>query len=114
MVAIDTGSTHVWVLVLALGIGCFALRVSFVQLHGWLIEFPPVVERSLGYLPPAILAALISSQLFVPDGSPAAMVIDQRVVAGGAAAIVAWRTGSMLATIGVGMGVLWVLTFLLG
>lgn len=114
MVPIEIGSAYVWGLILALGIGCFALRLSFIQLHGWLIDFPPQVEQALGYLPPAILAALVVSQLFVPDGSLVSMVINERVIAGGVAALVAWRTQSMLATIGVGMGVLWGLQFLLG
>lgn len=112
--AIDLGSSYVWVLILALGIGCFALRACFILLHGWLVEFPPIAEQALGYLPPAILAALVFSELFVPDGSLASMVVDARVLAGGVAAIVAWRTRSMMATIGVGMGVLWGITFLMG
>lgn len=112
--AVALGSAYVWVLVFALGIGCFALRLSFIQLHGWLLEFPPQVERALQYVPPAILAALVCSQLFVADGSVVTPVLDERVVAAGAAAAVAWRLGNMLATIGVGMGVLWGLQFLFG
>jgi len=41
-------------------------------------------------------------------------VLNARVLAGGVAAIVAWRTRNMLATIGVGMVVLWATTVLLG
>lgn len=44
----------------------------------------------------------------------ASVVIDVRVLAGGLAAVVAWRTGSMLATIGVGMAVLWGVQLLFG
>lgn len=112
MVAIDLGTGYVWALIVALGLGCFALRVSFIQLYGWLIDLPPNLEQSLAYLPPAILTALIFSQLFVPNGSLVAMMVNERVVAGGVAAVVAWRTGSMMATIGIGMALLWVFTFL--
>lgn len=114
MVQIDLGSAYVWALVVALGIGCFALRLSFIQLYGWLIDFPPRVERALGYLPPAILAALVFSQLFVPTDSIVTTVVNERVIAGGAATVVAWRTRNMLATIGVGMGVLWLFLFVVG
>lgn len=114
MVGPDLGSAQVWAIIGALGLGCFSLRLSFIQLHGWLFEFPPAVERSLGYLPPAILAALVVTQLVDPDGSLITMVVNERVLAGGVAAVVAWRTRSMSATIGVGMAVLWALSVLLG
>ena len=113
MVGIDFGTVYVWFAVFVLGVGCFALRLSFIQLHGWLFEFPPVLEDVLGYLPPAILAALAVSFVFLPDGTLVAAWLDDRVIAAVVAAIVAWRTQSMLATIAVGMGVLWTLQFLL-
>jgi branched-subunit amino acid transport protein len=112
MVAIDLGTGYVWAIIIALGLGCFALRVSFIQLYGWLVDFPPILKQSLGYLPPAILTALIFSQLFVPNGSLVLELGNERLVAGAVAAAVAWRTGSMMATIGVGMGALWAITFL--
>lgn len=113
MAAVDLGSTYVWLLVVVLGIGCFALRLSFIQLHGWLLEFPPQLEAVLGYLPPAILAALAVSFLLVPDGTLVTPLLDERVIAAVVATLVAWRTRSMLATIGVGMGVLWGLQLVL-
>lgn len=95
----------VWLLVVALGAGSFELRLSFVQLHRWLGEFPPRVERRLDFVPAAVLAALVSVALFVPDGPvvarPVATLVDARVLAAGLAGVVAWRTGSTLATIGV-------------
>ena len=39
---------------------------------------------------------------------------DPRLLAGGVAAVVARRTDSMLATIGVGMAVLWTVGFVVG
>ncbi|WP_331234285.1 AzlD domain-containing protein [Natronorarus salvus] len=114
MAPLEFGAGFVWLLIVALAVGCFALRLSFIQLHGWVIEFPPGVERALVYVPPAILAALVFPQLFVLDGSVVTAVVNERAIAGGVAAIVAWRTGSMLATIGVGMGVLWGFRLLLG
>lgn len=112
MVGIDLGSPSVWVVIVLLGIGSFALRLSFIQLHGWLLEFPPWVERALTFLPPAILAALVFPQVITLDGSLVYAVVNERSVAALVAAIVAWRTGNMLATIGVGMVVLWVVVFL--
>ena len=39
---------------------------------------------------------------------------DPRLLAGGVAAVAVRRTGSMLATIGVGMAVLWTVGFVIG
>lgn len=104
----------VWPLVAVLGVGTFALRLSFIQLHAWFDEFPPAVERALAFVPAAVLAALVFPELFVLDGSVVGVFVDARVVAGGLAAVVAWRTGSMMATIGVGMGVLWTAGLVVG
>jgi hypothetical protein len=41
-------------------------------------------------------------------------IVDERVVAGGVAAVVAWRTRSISATIGIGMVTLWTVSLLLG
>lgn len=112
MMGLDLGSGYVWILIGALGIGCFALRLSFIQLHGWLLEFPAQLEDVLGYLPPAILAALATSFVLLTDGTLVTPVLNERVIAASVAVIVAWRTESMLATIVVGMTVLWGIQFL--
>lgn len=114
MVAVDLGSVYVWVLIIALGAGCFALRLSFIQLHGRFFKYPPQLEEVLGYLPPAILAALAVSFLLVTDGTLVTPLLNERVIAAIVAAFVAWRTQSMLATIAVGMGVLWGIQFMFG
>lgn len=112
MAPVDLGSPYVWLLAIALGIGCFAMRLSFIQLHGWLFEIPDHLESAMRYLPPAILAALAVSFLLVPEGSLLRPLVDERTIAAAAATAVAWRTESMLATVGVGMAVLWGLVFL--
>lgn len=113
MLGIDLGSPYVWVVIALLGIGSFSLRLSFIQLYGWLLEFPPWVERALTFLPPAILAALVFSQVITFDGSLVQAVVNERSIAAIVATVVAWRTGNMLATIGVGMAVLWMFVFIL-
>lgn len=110
----NLGSGVVWLVVGVLGLGTFGLRLSFIQLHAWLDEFPPQVERALGFIPPAILAVLVFPEVFVLNRSVASVLIDARVLAGGVAAVTAWRTGSMLATIGVGMGALWGIQLVFG
>lgn len=108
------GPGLLWLVIVVLGLGTFALRLSGIQLHAWLDEFPPRVERVLAFVPPAILAAIVFPALFPVEGSLVGVFTDPRLLAGGVAAVVAWRTGSMLATIGVGMAVLWTVGFVVG
>lgn len=110
--ALDPGVA--WSLVAILGIGTFLLRLSFIQLYAWLDGFPPEVERALGFIPAAILAALVLPALVSVDAVLAGAFLTPRLLAGGVAALVAWRTGSFTTTIVVGMGVLWGLQFGVG
>lgn len=108
----DTGP--LWALIVAIGVGTFALRLSFIQLYAWLDEFPPRVEAALRFVPAAVLAALIGPALLSLDGLVGGAFLDARLLAGLVAVVVAWRTDSMTATIVVGMGVLWGVQFALG
>lgn len=103
----------VWGVFLAIGLLTFAIRFSFVFLFGRVDTVPPRVERALRYVPAAVLAALVIPSLVTLEGSAEATLADGRLVAGGVAAAVAWRTEDVLATVGVGMGVLWAVRFLL-
>lgn len=104
----------VWLLIAILGIGTFGFRLSFIQLHSWFDEFPPHLEVALAFVPASILAALIFPALFSLESTVVDVFINAKVLAGGLAAIAAWRTGSMIATIAVGMGVLWTVQLVVG
>ncbi|MFB6166133.1 MAG: AzlD domain-containing protein [Haloarculaceae archaeon] len=101
----------VWAAIAVIGVLTFAIRASFFALFGSVDEIPPALARALRYVPPAVLAALVLPSLITlsATGGPA----PDRLVAGGLAAAVAWRTESVLATIVVGMGALWTDRFLL-
>jgi branched-subunit amino acid transport protein len=64
----------------------------------------------LTLVPPAALAALVFPSLLLVDGGVSIGLDNQRLFAGIVAGGVAWRTGNLLATVVVGMGVFWVLT----
>lgn len=104
----------VWLLIAVLGFGTFGLRLSFIQLQAWFEEFSPRIERALVFLPATILAALVFPELFSFEATGVTVFLNARVLAGGLAAITAWRTGSMIATIAVGMGVLWTVQLAIG
>ena len=105
----DSGT--LWAIIVVLGVGTFALRLSFIHLYAYLDGFPPSVEQALGFIPAAVLAALIFPALFPAQGGLAGTIVNPHSVAGAVAAGVAWRTENMMATIAVGMGVLWALSF---
>lgn len=106
-----TGDLLLLALLLAT-VGTVAFRASFVFLFGRLDEVPPTVERALRFVPAAVLAALVAPALAFSGDVLALSVDNHRLVAGLLAAVVAWRTESMGATLVVGMGALWTLEFL--
>lgn len=114
MVEDDPATWIIWTLIVVLGLGTYGFRLSFIQLQAWINDLPPQLEDALTFIPPAILAALIFPELFVVREGVVGMFVNARVVAGILAFAVAWRTKSMMATIGVGMVTLWVVQFVIG
>lgn len=102
----------VWLAFAVAAAGTFAIRASFVVLFGYLDEVPPAVEDLLRYVPAAVLAALVAPSLAYAGDALALSLDNARLVAGGLAAVVAWRTENMLATLAVGMVALWTLEYL--
>jgi branched-subunit amino acid transport protein len=104
---------NIWLVMLLGGALTFAMRLSFIYLLGR-IRMPDLLQRALRYVPPAVLTALIAPALFFPGGALDASPGNNRLLAGLAAVIVAWRTKNTLWTILAGMGVLLILTALSG
>lgn len=97
-----------WVTLVAIGLITFVWRVSFIALWQRL-SIPDVVERALAYVPAAVLAAIVAPELLAPNNAIELSLGNERLLAGVAAGIVAWRTQNMFWTIGVGMVALWIL-----
>ncbi|WP_135826398.1 AzlD domain-containing protein [Halorussus ruber] len=112
--ATSLGSETLWLIILAGGVGTYALRLSFVALFGRLDDVPESAERALRFVPAAVLSALVVPQFVYTDGTLALSPTNPELLAGALAALVAWRTEDILATLVAGMAGLWVLTFLLG
>jgi len=99
-----------WLVVLAAAVGTYALRVSFVTLFGRVDDVPSRVKRTLAFVPPAVLAALVLPELVLYGDGLSVSLGNDRLVAGLVAAGVAWKTEDMLATVVVGMGALYALS----
>ena len=101
-----------WATLVVIGLITFAWRLSFIALWKRL-AIPELVERALAYVPAAVLAAIVAPELLAPDSAINLSLGNERLLAGVAAGLVAWRTQNMFATIGVGMVALWILQALL-
>lgn len=101
-----------WIVIAVVAAGTFCLRSCLILLFGWIGAVPARLEAALRFVPAAVLAALAIPAFVVLDGTVALTVTNERLVAGAAGTLVAWRTENMLLTIAVGMTVLWVIAFL--
>ncbi len=102
-----------WLLIVLMGVITYALRLSMILLLHRLVV-PPLVTQALRYVPPAVLSAIILPELFQPGVPQILPLLNIRLIAGLVAILVAWRTRNALLTIGVGMGVLWILQAIVG
>jgi branched-subunit amino acid transport protein len=90
----------------------YATRLSFIL---WIpsSRLPPALRRGLRFVPPAVLAALTLPMLLRPNGPLDFSLGNTRLLAGAAAALVAWRTRNSWYTIAVGMAALALLTWII-
>lgn len=92
-----------WGLFLAVGVGTFAMRLSFVELYGRL-RIPSVLSRALLYVPASVLAALVLPAVVYPNGQGEFVLNNPQIPAAIIAAWVAWQTRNTVLTLAVGMG----------
>ena len=98
-----------WGIVIAIGVGTYLLRFSFIGLLGTR-PMPLWAQRPLKYVAPAVLAALVLPAVLLVEGQASVSPLDNpRFVAAVLAGVVAWRLKNVAAVIVVGMSLLWVL-----
>ncbi|WP_448090023.1 AzlD domain-containing protein [Pseudomonas azerbaijanoccidentalis] len=95
-----------WGMFLAVGVGTFLMRLSFVELYGrWRI--PGLLSRALQYVPASVLAALVLPAVVYPNGHSEFVLGNPQIPAAIVAAWVAWKTRNTVLTLAAGMGALW-------
>jgi branched-subunit amino acid transport protein len=102
----------VWLIMIALAVGTFLIRISFIMLLGNREVFP-FITRALRFVPAAVLSALVIPQILTRNNSLSLSLANPQLIAGILAAAIAWRTKNVLFTILGGMAVLWMLQWLL-
>jgi branched-subunit amino acid transport protein len=104
---------NLWPVLILGGLLTFAIRLSFILLFGR-VELPEWTRRSLRFVPPAILSAIIVPELVFHAGKIDLSFNNFRLLAGIFAIIVALRTRNTLLTILLGMAALLALQALFG
>jgi len=97
-----------WIVMLIAGLLTYLTRLSFIALTGK-FQFPAWLQRSLRFVPPAVLSAIIFPEILAHSGTIDPTLRNDRLIAGILAALVGWKTRSMLLTIIVGMASLLIL-----
>lgn len=106
-------SVEVVSLMVLLGASTFVLRLSFIHWFG-ARPIPPALKTALRFVPASALAALILPAIVYSGNSPGFQLENFRLFAATMAAIVAWKSRSVLLTLVSGLGLLWLLDKLFG
>ena len=101
-------TAELWLIIAAIAAGTFAMRLSFVAWMGRM-GAPRWLTRTVRFIPPAVLAALITPAVLDFDAAASTGALAVPTAAAALALLVACRTRSLLLPIATGMAVLWVL-----
>jgi branched-subunit amino acid transport protein len=105
-------STPIWTIIIAMGIGTFLIRFSFLGLIGDR-DLPPWVLRHLRYTAVAVLPALVAPLVIWPEATDG-MLDPARLAAAVATLAVGMITKSVIWAIAAGGSTLFGLLYLLG
>jgi branched-subunit amino acid transport protein len=103
-------SLTLWLTILACGIVTFLMRMSFIAIHGR-VTMPLWFTRALTFVPVAVLSAMTLPEILIQNNAVNFALRNPKFLAAILAVIVAWRTRNVLATIAVGMAVLWTIQY---
>jgi branched-subunit amino acid transport protein len=99
---------NIWIIMVVLGTLTFLTRFSFILLLEK-INLPRPLQRTLRFVPIAVLSAIIAPELLFTNGSFITTLANPRLLAGLVATLVAFRTRNVLVTIAAGMAAFWIL-----
>jgi len=104
--------SYPWLVMIIIGMLTFATRISFiVLLERW--QTPSIIRRALRFVPVSALTAIFVPELLSPEGVVDISLDNSRLLAGGIAMLVAWKTKNVIWTIVAGMGSLFLLQWFL-
>jgi branched-subunit amino acid transport protein len=101
---------NIWIIMIVLGLGTFATRLSFMALLER-INLPKSFQRALRFVPIAVLSAILAPELAYSNNVLAISPTNPRLLASLVATFVAYKTRNVIWTISAGMAVFWLLRF---
>jgi branched-subunit amino acid transport protein len=101
-----------WLTIIAAGLVTYATRLSSIMLYDKL-EMPALVQRSLRFVPVAVLTAIFFPDLIYLQDELVLSFQNPRLLAGILAIFIAWRTKNVIYTIVAGMLSLWMLQLII-
>ncbi|MGP1384818.1 MAG: AzlD domain-containing protein [Thainema sp.] len=101
-------------LIISMALVTFSIRYVLIALSGK-INLSPKMIRALEFVPPAVLTAIITPTVLIPDGETLFLSWNNpRLVGACIAVIVGFWRGNLLLTIVAGMAAFWIWQGLLG
>ena len=101
----------IWCAIIICGIITFLTR--FLPLSRFMPkQIPQSVEKALGYVPAAVLTPIIITAILLPDGE-FSLDGNMRLPVAIIAVVIAMLSGSIMLTLLSGLGLLWLLSYLL-
>lgn len=89
---------QIWVLIIAMAIGTFVIRFSFLGLIGNR-QLPPWVQRHLRYTPVAVFPALVGPLVVWPDATGGQPDLARLLAAAATLAVGYWSRNALYAII---------------
>jgi branched-subunit amino acid transport protein len=99
-----SAALNLWLAIVGIGLTGVVTRCSFLVL-GERFRLPPLAERALKHAPAAALAAIIAPALLLNGGQLDLAPGNHRLLAAIAAALVMWKSRSMLWSMAAGLAV---------
>mgnify|MGYP001388263939 CR=1 FL=1 len=104
-------STVLWLLFIIIGVGTFAIRLSFIQLHGRGGFDMGKYQKVLHLLAPAVLAALSIPAIIFQYNRGISEVSVEQIVAASVTALLSWYLKGVFWPLLIGMSAFWVMKF---
>lgn len=103
--------TSIWFSIILVGVFTFLTRLSFILLSEK-IKINSTLQRMLQFVPITVLSAIILPEIVRFSSAQNLLPSLPRMLAGGVAIFIAWRTKNVVITIISGMLILFILNYL--
>lgn len=100
----------IWFLIILSGLITFSMRFIFLT-HVMPAHLSPLMTTAMRLVPLAVLWTIIVAEIFISDAEIADIGTNMRLYAALGAALIAWRTKSVISTIMGGMGLYWLFSY---